>query len=698
MALTSRSPLVQAATTKRRSKLPPAGPADIFQWFHGVQVPDPITFVIGEQWLNRPNLYPRQATILKIIFLRDDLFTDYDHAVIAEWIDEFDAKTNPEGIQPDVYDRIRILKAEGRRFFREVLLAIGRRGGKGYISALAMAYILWMYMAKGDPQDFYGIDRDKKLTLLVFAGKRDQAKENLWRDVYNVITGGPCFAPYINNATAENLTIYAPHDFVRIKELENRGITPAIDMATFQVLPRESTGMAGRGPASFILSFDEMAHVVKAVAKADAGDVYNAATPSLDQFRQDGFIIAPSSTWQMLGKFYELWELSLEVDEETGEPMYPEKLMIELSSWGPYMDWEDAHRLPVFPADFTGDMGEYAEVKHPNFKQLRGPVQAYDAQMRREERANPDTFKVERLSRWATALDAYLNERKVDAIFDPWLGRPEQYGRAELHMQSKGLLVTTYKAHGDPAEVNCRFGFAVAHEEIVWTKDEKNRDVPVAHAVFDLIHHWDPADFPDHTIDYDEVLDWIWDNVITKFHPEELTFDQFNNVATIQRLQKRVRASRLPKRVSVEEKTATAQLNWTRFEQFKAAINMGLVHAPEYDFAAQELKFLTKPDGTNRVDHPTSGPVQTKDIADCMVECVHVLLGEQMNNFLNKDLRSFGPQGTMRGGVDPMRHMDAPDHRTPQEALSGFTRSRGGGRPQGGIYGRPRGPRRRGGF
>jgi hypothetical protein len=707
MAMTARSPLMQSMTTKRKSRLPIAGPMEIFQWFHGVEVPDPITFVVGEQWLNRPNLYPRQATMLKIIFLRDDLFTEYDHQVIAEWIEEFDPETNPEGIQPDIYERIAKLKSEGRRWFREVLLAVGRRGGKGYISALAMAYILWTYMAKGDPQDHYGIDRDKKLTLLVFAGKRDQAKENLWRDIYNVITGGPCFAPYVNAATAENLTVYAPHDFVRIKELESRGILPTIDMATFQILPRESTSLAGRGPASFILSFDEMAHVVKAVAKADAGDVYNAATPSLDQFGKDGFIVAPSSTWQMLGKFYELWQLSLERDELTDEPMYPEKLMIQLSSWGPYMDWEDAHRIPMFPADFTGDKGEYVDVKIPTFKQLKSPVQAYDEQMRREERANPDTFRVERRSRWATALDAYLNERKVDQIFQPWTGRPSLYGRPELQMQSKGLLITTYKAHGDPAEVNCRFGFAVAHEELVPDLDaegkpkldKKGQPILVAHAVFDKIHHWDPADYEDHTIDYDEVLDWIWDEVITKFHPEELTFDQFNNVATIQRLKKRVRREHLPKRVNVFEKTATAQLNWTRFEQFKAAINMGLVHAPEYTEAKEELKFLTKPDGTNRVDHPTSGPVQTKDIADCMVECVHTLLGEQMNNFLNKDLRNFGPHTTMLGGIDPMRHMEAGEHKTPQEALAGFNRSRGGNRSQGGQFRRPRGPRRgRGAF
>ena len=39
-----------------------------------VGIPDPIEFVISEKFLDRGVLYPRQATLLKTIFLRDDLF------------------------------------------------------------------------------------------------------------------------------------------------------------------------------------------------------------------------------------------------------------------------------------------------------------------------------------------------------------------------------------------------------------------------------------------------------------------------------------------------------------------------------------------------------------------------------------------------------------------------------------------------
>lgn len=654
-----------------------AGPLDIMEWFMGVQVPDPISYILSPQYLDRGNLYPRQATLLKIIFLRDDLFTDYDRMVIDEWIKDF-KDTGYNGIQPDIYQRITYLKSKGYKWFREVLLAMGRRGGKGYVCALAMAYVLWHYMAKSDPQAHYGIDRDKQITVMVFAGKKEQAVKNLWGDLYHVITGSSCYSPYISKAQNENLTIYAPNDFVRMKKQADKGIISIRDMATFDIIPKESTGLAGRGPASCIQGYDEAAHVTKTTAKADAQTVYDGATPSLDQFNLDAFICQPSSTWQMLGLFYESCMQALETED--GVPAYPSKLMIQLASWDIYKDWEIAHEIDLFPAGFKGDLDEYDPASEdakplPRLPELRGAIQAYDEEMQNLKKANPDTFAVERESRWAAALGAYLNEAKVRRIFDPWWDRPAHYGRPQLKPQDKGLLVTTYKVHGDPASVNCNFGLAVAHEE---TDSEGN-----LHAVFDVLKFWKPSDFDDHTMDYDEIMGWIHDNVVMKFYPEELTFDQFNSVATVQKEQKRIRNTQnMPKRVNVFEKTATHALNWSRFETFKAAINMGFVHAPScedgeaYDQARLELTFLQKPEGNNRVDHATTGPVQTKDLADCLVECTYVLLGEQMNNFLNKDLGSFGPRGTLQGGIDPMERMSRGTD-SPVENLSGFLRSRG---------------------
>lgn len=695
-------------------------PTAIHQLFLGLEVPDPITFTVSPKYLNRPNLYPRQATLLKCFFLREDLFTDYDYRVVAEWDEQYrtakttneqraaqtitdaqetaqlaadtdpdsimaevleeivalerneDAPKMPIGGTPDILGRMRACKALGYTWFREILLVMGRRAGKGYISAVAMAYVLWHYMSKGDPQEHYGVDRDKKLTALIFAGKRDQAKQNLWRDLVNVVTGGPCFAPYIGKSLGEKLSVYAPHDFVRMAELQRRGVSTELDLASFEILPKESTLMAGRGPASMIIGFDEMAHVVASGANRSAGEVYDASTPSLDQFGRDGFIIEPSSPWEMSGKFYENYERSVAYEPD-GTPTYPNTMMIQLASWDIYLDWQIAHTLPLLPAGFTGDNGEYEAEPLPGFRVLKGAIQTYDEQMRKLEKADPDTFKVERRAQWATVLDAYLDPDKVEAAFGAWSNRPPHYGSPLLLPTSQGVLAYTYKGHADPSSVNCRFGVAVAHVE----HDLENRP----HVVFDKIHYFDPADFPDHTIDYEEVEDWIWDEIIAPYQPDEFTFDQYNSVSSVQKLVKKVARARMPKQVSVFERTATNALNWKYAETFKAAINMGLVHAPSHDEGMLELKFLQKPPGINRVDHPTVGPVQTKDIADAIMITTYALIGDWISGY-KEMLNAATPTGALMGGLHGQSHrspdMASVDHdlQARLDALRSFTRTR----------------------
>lgn len=863
--------------------------------------PDPITFVLGEQYLNRPSLYPRQATLIKIIFLRDDLFTDYDFMVIKEWEDNYKSTGN-NGLCPGILDRIAWLKERDYPWFREILLVLGRRGGKGYLSALGMAYVLWTYMGFTDPQDEFGVDRDKKLTLMCFAAKRDQAKDNVWTDINNVVLGSNCFANYISRPLGESLSVFAPNDKGRVAELAAKGIKTAADQASFTIVPKESTLTAGRGPASFAQVYDEMAHVVNSGANRSAEDVYcldpmtrvlkadltwvtidslepgdalvaldeetagvtgvprklreatvlhrwdtegtayrvhledgtsvvcsgnhrwlrqrgtdggnirwasivkpsvlrdgaggtwaqlrvgdgikhvvdpwgvdqsreagyisgiydgavkgdykrvvfieelpaqrlvdiqtstgtfiaeglvshnSAATPSLDQFGKYAMIIEPSSPWQMMGQFYDNYLHSIELEED-GFPVYPEMLMLQLTSWDIYVDWEIAHEIPLFPEGFRGDKWEYYGhekfdenisgpngeknrdywpdkdkrtvdpdlvdrlAPYPRLRQMKIAIQTYDDQMKRLERANPETFAVERRSHFAAALDAYLNPQKVGQVFEPWEGRPEHYGNSHIMVSGGGLLSTTYKGHGDPAKVNDKFGIALAHAEY----DSEGR----AHCVFDLLHHFNPADFPNGIIVYEEVDDWIWENIIKKFYPDEFTFDQYNSTSSIQRLQKRIRNTQLPKRVNVFEKTTTRPYDWTVKENSKAAINLGLVHAPStltgesYERAELELRFLQLKNG--KVDHPSAGPVQSKDIADAMTECIHVLIGEQVNNFVHQDM-AMRPAGIAQQGFTPFEAVMDKAELDVMRGMSGFGRARGQ-RDQGGS-GRPRGNRR----
>lgn len=631
-------------------------PTDHRMWT-GLDVPDPITFVVSPDWLDRPQLYPRQATLLKVIFLREDLFTDFDYRVVQEWEESF-ALSRKNGITPNVLGRMRYLRDNGYKWFREVLLVMGRRAGKGYISALAMSYVLWNYLAKGDPQGHYGVDRDKQLACFIYAGKKEQARENLWKDLVNVVLGAPCFAKYVSRPMGETLTVYAPNDFIRMRKRAARGIATVMDQATFVIQPKESTTGSGRGPASFMQGYDEMAHQVSAGGAArSAEEIYGAATPALDQFKKDAFIVEPSSPWQMIGQYYENWEHSLELDH-LGQPTYPEMLMVQLASWEIYYDWEIAHELDLLPLDFAGDLKEYEgdeAIPHPKLRRLKGSIQEYDEPMQRLEKANPETFAVERRSHWQAVVDAYLRQEKVEAMFQPW-------GDRVLEMQTQGILARHYKGHADPSLANANFGLAIAHSEM--------GDDGFAHCVFDYITHWSPSDWEDGFVDYVEIEDDIW-RLLQDFVPEEFTFDQWNSASIIAKLKKKLLKTPLPKRVQIWEETATVAHNWKRAETFKVALNQGWIHAPFYELAQLELRFLQLKNG-NKVEKQDAGPVQTKDVADCLFECVYALLGDQVRSFMAQELSSFPVGGSVQGGLDPYsRERDRPEA---HNALGGLHR------------------------
>lgn len=924
--------------------------------------PDIIEFVTSDRFLGR-SIYPRQATLLKVIFLQTELFTSYDYAVLEEWATgEFKLPPpdnwDPEkpyryigewGIQPDILERIDINRADGRKWFREVLAVIGRRGSKGYLGALSGSYVFWHYLCKVDPQAAYAIDRDKRLAALVFAGKKGQAIQNQWRDLVNVLIAAPCFQPYISQSLAESLTMHSKASLTRGAELAAQGVKTTMDLASFEVLPKEATTMAGRGPASFLIYFDEMAHVVATGASRGADELYTSATPSLDQFGTDGFIYAGSSPWQMIGQFYELCQQALEVEFGTHEPVHPDKLLIQLASWDIYKDWERAHKIMRVPATdraytFLGgdrpnpvqnpSLGfhyifnqEMQPIRAKTFDPIARPIQTYDAQMKRLERANPETFAVERRcldpetrvlgadlvwrpikdllpgdelvavdeygesgdhpnhpkqrkmrtatvtakwtnvdkayrltfddgsqvtcsgshrwlsapasspasfywrslfadphtpgprqgikvgdtirflvepweedrsweagylagvydgegtaigyprrefrvsfvqnpgevldatlgylkekgfepihipsvksprrtqtyvingfsnvmrfvgqlgahklrrqaipgmwegrgigrhngrssaktivsieelpeqelvdietttgtfiaeglvshnSKWAAAIDTYLNPVLVDRAFEPWQGR-------HLSMQAKGVLARNYVAHGDPSKSGANFGWAIAHAE---GPDENG----LQHVVFDRVHFWAPWSFEDGLIDYLAVEEEIATD-LANFMPSLVTFDQFSSGPIMAQIRAKVSRRRLPKRITIDERTATAPMNWRVAETFKTALGLNLIHMPYLEQAELEMKFLQVKG--QKVDHPTVGPVQTKDVFDAISNCVFSLIGDQMEAFLGAFSEvSVRPAGE-QSGMGSVGSADARHDRDVLEALSSSLR------------------------
>jgi hypothetical protein len=596
-------------------------------------VPDPIEFSLSSAYLGKP-LYPRQGTVLKCMFLRTDLLTGYDYEVIAEWEWQWQ-QSGEEGTPPGLLDRMEACRAEGRRWFRDTLNISGRRSGKNHIGGIGGAYVTWHYLALGNPQYHYGIDQDKHLAMFVFAAKKEMAMRQQWADLATTILGAQCFRPYLTGvARVDELRLYTQFDRQRIADRHHEGVAIRDeDMASIEIMPKESTLVSARGPALFALVFDEMAHVTRQVARASAEQVWDQATPALDQFHKDGWIYEPSSPEAKTGQFYANSVEAQRISDGSegipvGLPARPDIFVLQLASWEIYKDWEIAHTIPLRPGE-------------PEcYPRQRQAVQEYDDQMRRLERANPQKFNVERRSRWASVADAYLHAERVDAAFEPWPNEERQMNVP----RSVGSMAFDYVMHIDPSKVGDNTGLCIAHAV-------KVQGDLLPHVITDVVGHWAPGDFVDNgmEIDYNSVLGEIID-LIGKFLPSEVSFDQGpSSGMMMQTLRTMLGRQRLPKQVRVLERTATMQSNWAVAETTKVALQMGCLHLIPDELLRNELLFLqlVKP---QKVDHPTSGPVQSKDVFDALSQCVHALIGKDVARMMGDQFTEAGILPGAQGG------------------------------------------------
>lgn len=586
-------------------------------------------------------LYPRQLTLLKLIYLQTELMTAYDIDVIEEWRRGFFNPADAKGVQPDIWDRVDYLKQRGYRRFPHIEAVIGRRGSKGKIGGILGAETMAYLYSLDDWQAHYGISPGKDGYLSVVATGKTQATKFQFSDIRDVVTNCEYLQRAISKNQSQALHLRTPSDLRRIAYMKANKIPIEYEIATIRAVPMSSQSSTGRGATGFANFFDEFAHMLSGSSSRSGEEVYEAYQPSLDQFGKDSLTYIPSSPFTKVGRFYSLYKegsvLMSNYDDDTGRVGYerktmaqlgmsdgdaeeaiseltanPEMLIIQLPSWGLYEDWQRSKQL----------------VGH----KIASPIQAYDDRMKRLERSNPEKFKVERRSQFASVMDAWLDPQKVDEMFEPWLGK-------ELEAKERGILRHRYYMHCDPALNNDNFALAIGHSESA-PPDEYGDVWP--HVVIDFMKVWKPSDYEDNKIDYIQVLREISD-ILERFPSTvRASFDQWQNQAFIPILKRDFPG------VQVAVENFTQKANADRMERFKTALNLGWVHAYRDDFYGDtgdsllelECKFLQKE--KNKVDHPGFGPVTTKDLFDCVNVVTDQLLKDALDLY-NRRLLGEAP-------------------------------------------------------
>ena len=588
---------------------------------------------------------------MKTVFLRDDMFTEFDRRVIAGWEQGFvreDEDGKPQlvgsyGVAPGLEHRMTMLREAGYRWFPTVCFVLGRRSGKGYMGALITAYQVFYLLSLGDPQAHYGIDRDKQIKVLVFATDARSAKRNQYRDLKGFVEKAPCFRPYVEYVGPGEIRLFTPAQVARMAA----GGPRETGLIVIEALP--TTGTAARGPGAIGLVFDEFAHLADEGLHGSGDEILAAAEPTQTTFGLDAFIYMASSPADMTGPFYETAMRGLELDD-AGQPADPSVFMVQLPSWDVWLDWEQT----LVDENDPGQNGLEMWPGGDQFPPLKRALVVYDERMRRKEMLNRDTFAVEYRAQWRTSMFAYLPQDHVKQIFEPYDG-------SRLKMQTLGRLDRHYFMHFDSSVSGANFAIVIGRVEV--------NECGERHVVIDFISVARPSDFENGEIDYGVMGKRIFDLAVA-FLPPLITHDGYNTTLLVQRLEERLRAAGLPRLPKFLKRTPTHQSNWAEAELFKTAIAQNLVHAPMHKLAFDELVYLQC--RKERVNPPSSGPVRTADVADCLFSIVMQALGgnsgtlEAMSAFGAHNLsRNLTPTTADQAVFDQMSRgmRRGPDHR-----------------------------------
>jgi hypothetical protein len=616
-------------------------------------VPTIMEFVLSPEYLAKPTLFPRQGLELKVTWLETESLTSYDLKVLRElgtafvpgaydelfegrWFEPAPDREYTSGTTPDVLDRMAILKSRGRRSFRQVISAKGRRAGKGEIASINASYLIWQLLALGDPQPFVNAAPGKMLSIDCYAGNQQQAREAVFGDIVRAITRAPCFHPFIESLRRDRLTLATPGDLAAGRP------------GSIEVVARETTTLAARGQTTVCAIFDEMAHIDPANSKISADDLYAAATPALDQARGRALIMATSSPAQRAGKFYALFRQACEIDEDTGQTLYPDMVAFQASSWDPYLDADIATELPLVSEEAAGDGWlRTPEGAVRGFPDPGGPPVIYDEELRQKERQDPVRFMVENGGQWADVLNPLL--------YRPWITRMfEEPDGVVLDPNSEPILALNYRIHIDPSSRWDPAVYVIAHEVTI---------LDVRYLVVDRIRRFLPVDGElDLAALYKEL-----ERDIRAFAPTSVTVDQHGGAFLLESIKERLRDFLRGNRVNFDVAPHSRNKNLELTDRFRDAMQHGRVRSPYNQQLELELRFLQDVNGSAKA--PTSGPCTTDDVAVTLMVLTHQILGHRD---YGQDLRAVG----LRGHPGLSKHPLAEDF----SAFGASRRRRNGGR------------------
>ena len=542
-------------------------------------LPNIIEFCESSKYLNLSgqgiNLYPVQKIILKTFYRGQKgnetlQLTDEDMQILQDYkLDNVINKYNSEYL------------------FRELVLILGRRSGKDFITSLMALYeAMWLLeVPGGSPFSYYNIATGNPIHILTVATSAPQASI-LFKEIKTRIQFSPYFKSRIGKIESDRIYLLTPEDKDNNKKLIDDGMDSSVTPGNVVVLSGHSNSEGLLGYRCFALLLDEVASF-KTTTSALSGDrIYSALAPSTADFRNPHKFSPDTNSKDYPDGLYVLDSKIISISSPRAE----EGILYRL--------YKEANETP-----------ERLVFKLPTWKvNIKFPEQA----LRREFKLmGPAEFAMEFGAEFSgVGGEMYIPDKYVDEAME--MGR-----ELGLHQAIAGKPGTIYYAHLDPASTSHNYALVILHVEDRIRSKENEHGIRVKEKIkFFVVDHimaWKPSTTD--AINVGTVDEYIID-LSHRFRFGMVSYDSWNSTQSIAKL----RSKGIPSKVT-HFRTQYKMHIYNHLEHL--LINHQIALPPTGPWAItliQELKHLKRifrPTGF-RIKPDPEAPITTDDCADAL--------------------------------------------------------------------------------
>jgi hypothetical protein len=377
---------------------------------------------------------------------------------------------------PDEVVKMQI-KKKLRNKFQELVLIIGRRGSKSFITVIIALYELHKLIKMGHPQRKLKLPDFQEIHIINVAKNQDQAKDSIFTPLKSHAVSSPFFQKHVGVDNELELKFLTDKDLEENERRKSKGMATLGGTLVCQCGSSSAGGLVGK--TCWIVILDELAAMAgdNANSGIDA-KLYNELKPSLAQFGTNGKIVCLSNPKGPFGQLFYLYKNRIED---------PTTLIIKVPTW-----------------QFNAN----APLKYLESEKKKNIVE-YNMQYGAEFGSN--------------SQDPLLTAEDVEYAFDNSSRVTRCEGREQLY---------DYYCHIDPANRSDYYAISVVHAVPSDKRGVDNK--PIKKFYVDHLHFWAPEKMGQ-PVPIEEVEKYIID-LHYKFRFKQITFDQWGSVDTIQKL------------------------------------------------------------------------------------------------------------------------------------------------------------------